>query len=80
MFNKETEYALRGLVYIKLQNLNNRRPGTAEVAKEIEERKLRHLLFLQRKYCSALSEADFSNHLKGKEEVFTSIHRKLTLH
>lgn len=35
MFNKETEYALRGLVYIKLQNLIVRRPGTAEVAKEI---------------------------------------------
>ena len=28
MFNKETEYALRGLIYIKLQNLKNRRPGT----------------------------------------------------
>lgn len=36
MFNKETEYALRGLVYIKLQNLKERRPGTAEIAKEIE--------------------------------------------
>lgn len=36
MFNKETEYALRGLVYIKLQNSKERRPGTAEVAKEIE--------------------------------------------
>lgn len=36
MFNKETEYALRGLVYIKLQNLKSRRPGTAEIAKEIE--------------------------------------------
>ena len=36
MFNKETEYALRGLVYIKLQNLKERRPGTAEVANEID--------------------------------------------
>jgi Rrf2 family protein len=36
MFNKETEYALRGLIYIKLQNLKNRRPGTAEISKEIE--------------------------------------------
>lgn len=36
MFNKETEYALRGLVYIKLQNLKERRPGMAEVAKEID--------------------------------------------
>lgn len=36
MFNKETEYALRGLVYIQLQNENNRRPGTEEIANEIE--------------------------------------------
>lgn len=36
MFNKETEYALRSLVYIKLQNLKGRRPGTVEIAKEIE--------------------------------------------
>jgi Rrf2 family protein len=36
MFNKETEYALRGLVYIQLQNYNNRRPGITEIAKEIE--------------------------------------------
>ena len=36
MFKKETEYALRGLVYIKLQNLKKRRPGTVEIAKEIE--------------------------------------------
>jgi Rrf2 family protein len=36
MFNKETEYALRGLVYVQLQNLNGRRPGVAEIAKEIE--------------------------------------------
>jgi len=36
MFNKETEYALRGLVYIQLQNLKGRKPGVAEIAKEIE--------------------------------------------
>jgi Rrf2 family protein len=36
MFNKETEYALRGLVYIQLQNTNGRRPGIAEIAKEID--------------------------------------------
>jgi len=36
MFNKETEYALRGLIYIKLQNIRNHRPGTAEVSREIE--------------------------------------------
>ena len=36
MFNRETEYALRGLVYIQLQNFNSRRPGIVEIAKEIE--------------------------------------------
>jgi len=36
MFNKETEYALRGMVYIQLQNLSDRKPGVIEVAKEIE--------------------------------------------
>ena len=45
MFNKETEYALRGLVYRKLQNLKERRPGTAEVANEIDAPH-----FLQQKY------------------------------
>ena len=36
MFKKETEYALRALVYIKLQNSRERRPGIAEIASEIE--------------------------------------------
>lgn len=36
MFNKETEYALRGLVYIQVQNLKGRNPGIAEIATEIE--------------------------------------------
>lgn len=36
MFKKETEYALRALVYIQLQNTKGRRPGIAEIATEIE--------------------------------------------
>jgi Rrf2 family protein len=36
VFKKETEYALRALVYIQLQNNNKRRPGIAEIAAEIE--------------------------------------------
>lgn len=36
MFYKETEYALRGLVYIQLQNTNGRKPGIIEIAKEID--------------------------------------------
>jgi Rrf2 family protein len=36
LFNKETEYALRGMVYIQVQNLKDRRPGISEIATEIE--------------------------------------------
>ncbi len=36
MFNKETENALRGLVYIQVQNLGGRKPGVAEISKEID--------------------------------------------
>ena len=36
MFKKETEYALRGLVYIQLQNHIGRKPGIAEIANEID--------------------------------------------
>jgi Rrf2 family protein len=36
VFKKETEYALRALAYIKLQNLKGRRPGISEIASEIE--------------------------------------------
>jgi|ERR1035437_649188 Rrf2 family protein len=36
MFNKETEYALRGLVYIQLQNVVGNKPGVLEIAKQIE--------------------------------------------
>jgi Rrf2 family protein len=61
MFNKETEYALRGLVYIKLQNLKSRRPGTAEVAKEIDAPPFYTAKILQR-----LVRAGFLRSLKGK--------------
>jgi Rrf2 family protein len=61
MFNKETEYALRGLVYIKLQNLKKRRPGTAEVAKEIEAPPFFIAKILQR-----LVRFGFLESLKGK--------------
>ncbi|WP_372773859.1 Rrf2 family transcriptional regulator [Mangrovibacterium sp.] len=36
MFKKETEYALRGLVYIQSQNQNDRRPGISEISTEVE--------------------------------------------
>ena len=61
MFNKETEYALRGLVYIQLQNLNGRRPGISEIAKEIDAPKFFTAKILQR-----LVRQGFVQSLKGK--------------
>jgi Rrf2 family protein len=61
MFNKETEYALRGLVYIQLQNLKERRPGTAEVAKEIGAPPFFTAKILQR-----LVRSGFVESIKGK--------------
>ena len=61
MFNKETEYALRGLVYINLQNLIGRRPGTSEVSKEIEAPPFFTAKILQR-----LVRSGFLRSLKGK--------------
>ena len=48
MFNKETEYALRGLVYIQIQNLKGNRPGTDEIAREIEAPRFFTAKILQR--------------------------------
>jgi Rrf2 family protein len=61
MFNKETEYALRGLIYIKIQNLKNRRPGTTEIAKEIDAPQFFTAKILQR-----LVRFGFIESLKGK--------------
>jgi Rrf2 family protein len=36
VFKKETEYALRGLVYIQMQNQIGKRPGILEIASEID--------------------------------------------
>ena len=36
MLARSTEYAIRALVYIQLQNWNKKRPGVVEIAREIE--------------------------------------------
>jgi Rrf2 family protein len=61
MFNKETEYALRGLVYIQIQNLNGRRPGIAEIAREIDAPQHFTAKILQR-----MVKQGFVKSLKGK--------------
>jgi Rrf2 family protein len=61
MFNKETEYALRGLVYIQLQNLKGRKPGVAEIAKEIEAPP-----FYTAKILHRMAKSGFVASIKGK--------------
>ncbi|HEY5511223.1 MAG TPA: Rrf2 family transcriptional regulator [Prolixibacteraceae bacterium] len=61
MFKKETEYALRGMVYIQIQNLKDRRPGVAEIAHEIEAP-----FFFTAKIFQRLAKQGFVRSLKGK--------------
>jgi Rrf2 family protein len=65
MFNKETEYALRSLIYIKLQNIKDRRPGTVEISREIEAPPFFTAKILQR-----LVRSGFLESLKGKNGGF----------
>jgi len=48
LFKKETEYALRGLVYIQTQNSSGHRPGIVEIADEIGAPKFYIAKILQR--------------------------------
>ncbi|NOR74392.1 MAG: Rrf2 family transcriptional regulator, partial [Draconibacterium sp.] len=60
VFKKETEYALRALVYIQLQNSKERRPGIVEIASEIETPQSFTAKILQR-----LVKQGFVESLKG---------------
>lgn len=61
MFNKETEYALRGLVYIQIQNLSGKNPGVAEIAKGIDAPPFFTAKILQR-----MAKQGFVKSQKGK--------------
>jgi Rrf2 family protein len=61
MFKKETEYAIRGLIYIQSQNMLNHRPGISEIAKEIGAPHFYTAKILQR-----LAKQGFVESLKGK--------------
>ena len=61
MFNKETEYAIRALVYIQQQNLSGRRPGIIEITQEIEAPQFFTAKILQR-----LVRQGFIQSVKGK--------------
>jgi len=61
MFNKETEYAFRALVYIQGQNLLGFRPGIDEIAREIDAPR-----FYMAKIMQRLVRQGFLSSLKGK--------------
>ncbi len=61
MFKKETEYALRGLVYIKIQNQKEHSPGISEISTEIETPPHYMAKILQR-----LVRMGFIQSIKGK--------------
>jgi Rrf2 family protein len=61
VFYKETEYALRGLVYIQLQNQIGHRPGILEIASEIDAPQFYTAKILQR-----MVKIGFVSSIKGK--------------
>lgn len=65
MFYKETEYALRSLVYVYLQNLKQRKPGFSEIAREIDAPPYYVAKILQRLARQGLIESN-----KGKKGGF----------
>jgi len=66
LFKKETEYALRGLVYIQSQNSVGRRPGIAQIADEIGAPQFYTAKILQR-----LVKQGFVESTKGKGGGFS---------
>lgn len=71
MFNKETEYALRGLVYVQVQNHKGSRPGIAEIATEIDAPP-----FYTGKIMQRLVKQGFLLSVKGKGGGFLFDERK----
>lgn len=65
VFKKETEYALRSLIYIQVQNLEKKRPGIIEIASEIDAPFPFTAKILQR-----LVRAGFIESMKGKNGGF----------
>jgi len=61
VFNKETEYALRGLVYVQVQQMKGLKPGITEIAMEIDAP-----LFYTGKIMQRLVKMGFLMSTKGK--------------
>jgi len=71
VFNKETEYALRGLVYVQVQNMKGARPGIIEIASEIDAP-----LHYTGKIMQRLVKQGFLASVKGKGGGFLFDERK----
>jgi Rrf2 family protein len=65
VFTKETEYALRSLVYIQSQNIAGRTPGVVEISREIESPQ-----FFTAKILHRLVKMGFIESHKGKKGGF----------
>lgn len=65
MFSKETEYALRSLVYIQTQNRRGKTPGVVEISKEIDSPQ-----FFTAKILHRLVKMGFIHSNKGKNGGF----------
>jgi Rrf2 family protein len=65
LFTKETEYALRSLVYIQTQNALGRTPGVVEISREIESPQ-----FFTAKILHRLVKMRFIESHKGKNGGF----------
>jgi Rrf2 family protein len=65
MFKKETEYALRSLIYVQIQNYQDKTPGVVEIAKEINTPKAFTAKILQK-----LVRCGFIGSIKGKNGGF----------
>ena len=74
MFNKETEYALRGLVYVQVQNLKGLKPGIVEISQEIDAP-----LFYTGKIMQRLVKQGFLLSMKGKNGGFFFDEKKVDL-
>jgi Rrf2 family protein len=77
MLVKSTQYAIRALVYIQLQNWLNKRPGVVEIAKEIEAPEAYSAKILQ-----TLTKHQLVDSMKGRGGgfFFNGIVKKITLY
>ncbi len=77
MLAKSTEYAIKAMIYIQLQNWENKKPGVVEIAKEIEAPKAYSAKILQ-----TLTRHKILNSMKGRGGgfFFTDDHKELTIY